>query len=241
MKRLFWLLPGVILGLIIFIPLSWVAPIALPANLTQAETTYRGTLWRGDITALRDINSVRYSLNPAKFLLGGAPVRAKVASTGLQIDGDFGQYAAEDIDFRINVANLPMPDPRLQGLAGQINVNIQEVEWGQGNKCKVLSGTSRTDVLTRNQALFSWEGPALAGPLSCDDAGNFIFNLAGKDDLQSVSAKISISASGDYNTDISVLTRDTDAAQVLPLFGFDEREQTPQGIEFRLVEQGKWR
>jgi len=241
MKRLFWLLPGVIAGLIVFLPLSWVAPMALPATLTQNETTYRGTLWRGDITDLRDIKSVQYRLNPVKFLAGGPPVQAKVTGTGLQIDGAFGQYAAKDMNFRINVANLPMPDPRLQGLAGQVNVNIQEIEWGKQAKCKVLNGTSRTDVLRRNRALFSWEGPALAGPLACDEMGNFVFNMAGQDDLQSVSATVSISASGQYNSDIRVVSRDVEAAQVLPLFGFEERGQTPEGVEFRLVEQGKWR
>jgi len=241
MKRLFWLIPGAFLALVVFLPLSWVAPLALPSALTQPETTYRGTLWRGNITALQDVDSVEYRLNPFRLLTGEPPVQATLTAAGLQAEGAVGQNGAKDLSFRINVANLPMPDPRLKGLAGQINVQIDEIKWDKQGNCEVLKGSARTDVLTRNRAIFSWEGPGLAGPLSCDASGNFVFNLVGKDDLQSITSQVSISASGQYNSDMKVLTRDSEAAQVLPLFGFEERGQTPQGAEFRLVEQGKWR
>lgn len=241
MRRLFWLLPGALLGLIVFLPLSWVAPLALPAVLTQPETTYRGTVWRGNITALRDVNSVEYQLKPLKLVGGRPPIQATLQATGLQAEGAIGQYAAKDMNFRINVASLPMPDPRLKGLAGQVIIQIDEVKWDKQGKCESLSGSARTDVLTRNRALFSWEGPGLSGPLSCDEGGNFVFNLAGNDDLQSITAKVSVSALGQYYSDMKVITRDTEAAQVLPLFGFEDRGQTAQGAEFRLVEQGKWR
>lgn len=241
MKRLLWLLPGCILGLILFLPLSWVAPLAIPSVLIQPDTTFRGTVWIGNMTALRDVESVKYKLNPLRLLMGGTPVQASVIATGLQAEGAIGQYAAKDMNFRINVSNLPMPDPRLQGLAGQIIVQFDKIKWDKQGKCEILDGSARTDVLTRNRALFSWEGPGLSGPLNCDEDGNFVFNLVGEDDLQSISAKVSISWNGQYFSDMKVVSRDQEAAQVLPLFGFDERGQTAQGVEFRLVEQGRWR
>lgn len=241
MQRLIWIMPGLLLGLIFFLPLSWVAPLALPASLVQDNTVYRGTVWNGNMTSLRDVDSVEYKLNPLGLLAGGTPVQASVVATGLQAEGAIGQYAAEDLNFRIDVSSLPMPDPRLQGLAGQVMVQFDEIKWDKQGKCEILSGSARTDVLTRNRALFSWEGPGLTGPLNCDADGNFVFNLAGEDDLQSITAKVSISWDGQYYSDMKVISRDSDAAQVLPLFGFEERGQTAQGAEFRLVEQGKWR
>lgn len=241
MRRLFWLLPGAILALLTFLPLSWVGSVALPASLTTAETSFRGTIWRGSVHNLRDVESVTYALRPLKIFGPGLPVEAELAATGLRANLEASRHQAANLRLQINVANLPLPDPRLRGLAGQISAVIDDVSWTETAQCKSIAGTASTDVLTRNKALFSWEGPRLSGPVSCSDEGDYVFELQGQDPRQTISATVSISAGGQYKSDIAVITRDDEAALVLPLFGFEERGETSNGMEFRLVEQGQWR
>jgi len=76
--------------------------------------------------------------------------------------------------------------------------------------------------------------------LKCGDDGAYVFALSGQDNTQIIEAKISISATGRYSSDITVTTRDQNAAMALPLFGFEENRATPQGRQFVLIEQGQW-
>ncbi len=241
MRKFLWFLPGVILALLAFMPLSWVGALFIPSSLTNTATQYQGTVWNGQITNLNDVRSVQYSFSPLKLLTGDYPVKAKFGATGLQGKASLSGSKAKDVNLQVNVANLPLPDPRLRGLAGQITAQIDSLEWSKDGRCKTINGTAQTDILTRNESLFAWSGPILSGPIRCDKAGNFVFSLQGQDNTQTIISIASISAVGDYQSDISVVTRDAEAAMVLPLFGFEVREQNPNGAEFRLVEQGKWR
>ncbi len=240
-RKLLWLLPGALIALLMFLPLSWLGPRLVPAELASDKTTYRGTIWNGVISDLKDVRSVEYIASPLKLLSAKPPIKARVTATGLQANADLGRTKAQDVSLQINVANLPLPDPRLKGLSGQITARIESVEWAKNGQCLTMRGTASSDVLTKNQRLFAWSGPVVAGPVSCDDGGVYVFNLSGNDAVQKIDAIVSISASGDYRSDMTVTTRDSDAVLVLPLFGFEDRGQKADGQEFRLVEQGKWR
>lgn len=241
MRKLFWLLPGLILAFVVFLPLSWVGPRVVPSQLTKADTRYQGTVWNGQINDLQDVETVTFTLNPFKFLGSDLPVDARLSANGLQANGKLAQSQAEDVSLRINVASLPLPDPRLRGLAGQMTAQLDTVEWSKDGQCQTVSGTVQSDILMRNRSLFSWTGPNLSGPISCDGNGGYLFAMSGKDDVQIIEANVSISALGTYKSDIQVVTRDQEATLVLPLFGFEERGQNAEGIEFRLIEQGSWR
>lgn len=240
MRKLFWLLPGAIIALLIFLPLSWVGPRLIPDAMTRTNTTYQGTVWKGAISNLRDVDAVNFHINPLN-IFGGSPVTARLKATGLEANALLGSRQAQDLNLRINVASLPLPDPRLRGLLGQITAQLDDVRWSKQGACQDAAGTAQSDILMRNQALFSWTGPRLTGPVQCNDAGDFQFLMSGTDSNQTIDADISISALGDYKSDIRVVTRDPEAALVLPLFGFEERGDSAEGVEFRLVEQGKWR
>lgn len=240
MRKLLWLLPSAFLALLMFLPLSWLGPSLVPAELTKAQTTYQGTIWKGTISNLQDVDTVNYQLNPLK-LFGGLPVSARMTATGLVANARLASNKARDVNLRINVASLPLPDPRLRGLSGQITAQLDQVSWTKEGACKSATGTAQSDILMRNKSLFSWTGPRLSGPVQCDDNNDYQFLMSGKDDIQTIKADISISVFGDYKSDIRVITRDSDAALVLPLFGFEERGESAAGMEFRLVEQGKWR
>ncbi|RKQ72129.1 type II secretion system (T2SS) protein N [Litorimonas taeanensis] len=241
MRFFLFILAGVVLGLVAFLPLSWVGPMVLPSAFKTNNTAYFGTVWKGGLLNLRDVNTVNYTLKPSALLRGGYPLEIELGAVGVEVSGFAAQNKARNLSMHMNVASLPLPDPRLKGLSGQINARVETVNWDKDGKCKSLSGTAQSDVLTRNRALFQWDGPVLSGPIGCDNAGDYIFNLSGQDDLQSITARISISALGQYKSDINVITRDEDAALVLPLFGFEDRGHKAEGREFSLVEQGQWR
>lgn len=241
MRKLLWTLPGILSAILFFLPLSWVAPFFIPTSVTTSQTDYQGTVWRGQIRDLRDIESVNYHLNPMKVLRGGRPVRVELRSPGLLVNGQASRQNAEGINFRINVASLPLPDPRLRGLAGQITAQIDQLSWTRDGSCREADGTVQSDVLTRNDSLFAWVGPNLSGTVSCTEEGRYVFALSGRDDLQTIRANVSVASQGSYQADLAVITQDADAAEVLPLFGFEARGESADGKEFRLVEQGNWR
>lgn len=231
---------GAITALLCFLPLAWVGPFIVPSTFSMDKTQYQGTVWSGGIIGLRDVESVKYTLKPLRYVTGDLPLQVDMSAPGLQAQGALARFKMEDFNLRIQVANLPLPDPRLKGLNGQITARVEMAEWDENMDCETVSGTARSDVLKQNQSLFAWTGPVLAGPLSCGDDGSFVFNLQGKDDVQIISADVSISAAGFYNSNMRVVTRDREAALVLPLFGFEEKGETSQGLEFSLVEQGRW-
>jgi hypothetical protein len=241
MRRLIWLIIGGLLALFYYLPLSWAAPFILPSNFTTDQTQYRGTVWSGALSNLRDVEAVNYSLKPLNLIRRKMPLEVNMKAMGLMASGQLSRHQIKDFDFKIDVSSLPIPDPRLKGLAGEVYAKIAQAKWDKANACTLVSGVARSNILTQNKSLFEWEGPILAGPISCDADGRVIFELKGEDNTQSIFVKVAISPFGEYNSDMRVITRDQEAALVLPLFGFEERGNSKNGVEFRLVERGKWR
>jgi hypothetical protein len=240
-RNLFWLVPGLLLGLLVFMPLSWLGPHIVPDNFKTQETRYSGTIWKGSVLSLRDVETVDFRLKPFSIFGGGHPLEVSVTAPGLQASALAASGKARDVTLQMNIASLPLPDPRLKGLSGQMTARVDKAKWAKDGQCEVFEGTVRSDALTRNRALFQWEGPVLSGPLSCAGDGQFLFDLSGQDELQNITAKILVSATGQYKSDIHVTTNDQDAAQVLPLFGFEALGVQNGANVFRLREQGNWR
>lgn len=241
MRKIFFLGLGALAALLCFLPLAWVGPFLVPSTFTTDKTQYRGTLWSGGAFSLRDLDRVNFKLKPFKYLSGDLPLQVDMSAQGMRADGALSRNKMEGFDFSINVANLPLPDPRLKGLRGQIITRVEQAKWDGNAHCTMISGTARSDVLKQNEAVFQWTGPALRGPISCGENGSFVFNLTGEDDIQSIAAIVSISAEGRYQSDMRVVTKDQGAALILPLFGFEQKGESAEGSEFSLVEQGQWR
>jgi len=241
MRKLFWLIPGGLMALLWFLPLSWIAPFVVPSAFTTDQTQYRGTLWSGTISALRDVDTVNYKLKPLNAIIGKMPLSVDITANGISARGGASNSEVKEFGFKINVSSLPLPDLRLRGLAGEIYGTVENARWDKDRACVSASGAATSNILTQNRALFAWEGPVLSGPISCDEAGSVIFDLKGADAVQSITVKVAISAAGQYHSDMRVVTKDPEAELVLPLFGFEERGRVQNSVEFRLVEQGQWR
>lgn len=241
LSKFLWCALGALIALLTCFPLSWVGPKVLPQTLMLENTRFKGTVWKGFVEPLRDLDSVAYSLHPLKFFSAQPPIKARLNATGLNVDGLLSRSRAQDVSMQINVSALPIPDPRLRGLAGRVDIRVIKAQWDASGECRNISGHVRTDVLLRNRGLFNWTGPELRGPISCGDDGQYQFTLTGRDDVQKINAFISISSDGQYKTDMSVITQNAEAALALPLFGFVEKSRNSDGLEFGLVEQGRWR
>jgi len=84
-----------------------------------------GTIWEGQISGLTDLDLVTYRFKPFMFILGQLPLTFSGIDKGLTVSGKAGMQRAEDISFTINIADLPLPDPRLGGLAGLGTARIE--------------------------------------------------------------------------------------------------------------------
>lgn len=233
-KRSFILviLLGAALGVITRLPLAWVAPHIMPDGLGD-NINYSGTLWRGKITGLDFIGAAQYKFNPRRVMKGGLPLSFQTASEAMKISGKASRNKIIGLNFIGQLANLPTTDGRLKGLTGDVNIQITALKFDKD--CESATGKASTDFLSRNKARWQWQGPVLSGPVSCEH-GDLIANLTGAENGQTVRADLRILTNGAYRADISVKTSLTEAAIVLPLYGFEKRNG-----EFKLTEQGKWR
>lgn len=223
---------GGLAGLVPHIPLAWVGPHVLPEELGQ-NIRYKGTVWNGAISGLDYLGEAQFSLCPKTWMKGGLPLSFQTQSSAIQISGLASQAALKDIRFAGELGGLPTRDGRLKDLIGQVDIRIDEMDYGKS--CNSAQGRAETDFLMRNEARWQWRGPKLSGPISCD-AGDMIVSLAGAENRQTIRADLRLSPLGTYNAEISVRTSQPGAGVVLPLYGFEQR-----GGEFKLTEQGQWR
>lgn len=229
-----WILPALLSGLIALftcLPLGWVAGLFVSDDVKAfaPDLAFHGTVWDGSVSGLP--------------VFGTANVRTALLSRNASIQaGEGANYlsaeltpkSATDLDLRVNFANLPLNDGRLQGLQGELIAKVSELNF-DGQSCVSAIGTLRTDVLQRNGGSIQWTGPELSGPVTCED-GALIAVMTGRDAEQTIEAKLRVAPDGVYHADISVKTSREEADAVLPLFGF-----TRSGGSFMLTEQGRWR
>jgi len=229
-----WILPALLSGLIAliaFLPLGWVAGLALPDTVKNVapDLSFQGTIWRPSVTGLPIFGSANLDISPLSR-------RALIQSGEGRnyLSADVSPSEAKDVDFRIDLSTIPFTDGRLQGLRGMLNAQISDMQI-ENQSCKSAAGTVTTDVLQRNGGTINWVGPELTGPIRCEN-GALIADLKGRDAQQNIAALIRMSPDNTYRADISVRTNRAEADAVLPIFGF-----TRSGQNFVLVEQGRWR
>lgn len=233
MRRLFFVFLAIvgIMTMVASLPLAWVAPKFVP-QIAGKNLNYSGTVWRGSVSGIDLLDHLNFQLNP-KSLFSKLPLRIDAGNGVNKLTARIGRTQAQDIDLRLNVAQLPLPDQRLTGMQGMVNIRISKAMFDE--VCYEAMGQVETDILQKNIQTFAWAGPNLKGPIYCQD-GNVIFDLSGRDNAQNIQAKITVEPAGAYRADINVQTSQIGAEAVLPLFGFS---RTSRG--FKLTEQGNWR
>jgi len=197
-------------ALISQLPLSWVAPHFLPAGVGQ-NIGYSGTVWNGQVKGLDYIGTANFQVNPKALVSGGLP-----------------------LTFVSQSPKLPTRDGRLKELAGNVNIQLSELQMKEGS-CAFAKGKASTDFLSLNRSRWRWQGPILEGPISCEE-GDLVVNLAGRENRQIIRADLRLSQNGSYGANITVQTDQAEAGVVLPLYGFEK-----QGRQYKLTEQGQWR
>ena len=224
---------GMIAGLISQLPLSWVAPRILPDGLGD-NVAYSGTVWAGQVRGLDYMGTASFQLQPKKIGSGGLPLTFTSQSPAMSISGQASRKIFKDIRFLGTLAKLPTRDGRLKQLAGQVNIQLRNIQIKDDN-CVFAEGEISTDFLALNRSRWQWQGPILSGPISCED-GDLLVNLSGQENRQIIRADLRLSHNGRYSANISVQTDQAEAGVVLPLYGFEK-----QGRQFKLTEQGQWR
>lgn len=224
---------GAIAGLVTQLPLSWVAPHFMPKGLGE-NITYSGTMWTGQVSGLDYIGRANFQLNPRALIGTGPALNFTSQSAAMSMSGKASPDHLKDIQFLGTLAKLPTRDGRLKELAGQVKIDIQELEI-KDKSCDFSQGQMSTNFLALNQSRWRWKGPELAGPISCE-GGDLVVSLSGRENRQIIRADLRLSANGTYNANIRVQTDQPEAGVVLPLYGFENK-----GREYQLTEQGQWR
>lgn len=229
-----WLLPALLCGLTALVacfPMRWAAALAMPdeVKIIAPELDIRGTIWQGSVSGLPIFGAANLDISPL-----ARRVNFNSGEGRNYLSGQLSPSSANNIDLRLDLAEVPFRDGRLQGLRGDVSVEIVEARL-EGQSCLSAKGMARTDVLQRNGGNIQWTGPELTGPIRCEN-GALVADLSGQDAQQSISATLRILPDGNYAADISVRTSRQEADAVLPLFGFSR-----SGQNFVLTEQGKWR
>lgn len=215
------------------LPLSWVAPSFMPDGLGQ-DIHYSGTVWNGRIKGLDYLGAVNFRLQPKAIVTGGIPLSFTTRSPAMSISGQASRKQLKDIRFTGTLAKLPTRDGRLKELAGQVDLDVSDMQIEDG-ACALATGQVSTDFLALNQSRWQWRGPKLAGPISCE-GGDVIAQLSGQENGQTIRADLRLSKDGSYAANIIVQTNQVEAGVVLPLYGFEAI-----GREYKLTEQGQWR
>ena len=216
---------GAVLGVVSQVPLAW----AVEGGVKQAdpEAAAHGTVWDGTLAHID-------GLPPISTRLRGTTMSLSADAHTLRLAAAASPQAIRDVSLSLPIATLARFDTRMQGLLGEVRLVADEIVIRDG-ACTSASGTAFTDVLAVNAANWEWRGPELSGPISCED-GSVVVAMNGSDASGQVTARVAISPSGPYRTDITMSGLDPRASAVLPLFGF----QPAGGGSFTLRESGAW-
>ncbi|MEP1230683.1 MAG: type II secretion system protein N [Litorimonas sp.] len=219
------------------LPLAWIGPHVVPAHMAQ-NARFHGTIWQGqaDMAFGKSRAPLTFKTSPAKLLTGREFLDFSVQNSGFNLQGLAGFKTAKDVQIDVAIAQLPLLDPRIRGLHGDIKAQVTQAKFG--SKCKTIEGQAETDFMQANEATWFWQGPKLAGPLLCDE-GDIVIDMRGQSvwdgNKQDISAQLRFKADGVYTVNMRVETKDKRAAVVLGFYGFE-----PDGIQFVLSETGRW-
>lgn len=218
-------------------PLAW-SPLSWLKNDLPFQPRFSGTIWQGQITHIPNIDALQVSVSPRRILKGAPAIEFSATQPALSLRGQAGVGRLRNVDAKGWIHWILPLDPRFQSIAGDYHLTFDELSYGVSGAqsgCQNARGQFSTDVLQRNVQIWRWRGPAMSGPIKCQD-GDFIAILSGDDGQQSIDVKTFLKVDGRYEVEINVHTRQVGAAALLPLYGFE-----PVQDGFRLNEQGRWR
>lgn len=229
-----WIIAAVIVmagGIISQLPLSVVGP---KIDIGGKTPQYGGTIWKGFMSGT-DAGVLEVQTSPGRLLSGKNPVHVWGGPEGLSIHAEAGLAGLRAIKLEGTMKALALRDPRVGGVQGDFKLDIPDMKVMQS--CDYANGTAWTDFLSRNAATLRWQGPALEGPVSCED-GRVIVDLSGQDQTAEITAKVIIGLEGSYRADITAkvaASLERFAAPSLTASGFHK-----SGGVYKLTEQGKW-
>lgn len=196
------------------------AGLAFAPKAFSAEQV-EGTIWGGEAERARlgrlSLGDVRLGLEPLALLAGRAAVRfeargdvegrgAAVLLGGSGLTGFTGSAPIEAL-------GLGIP------LTGRISFSRVDAMF-VGSACRQARGDVATDAFRASAATLRWQGPDLAGTLSCAEDGALVASLEGADGRASVAATLRLFADGRYALETRVAPSDDGLAMALPLGGF---------------------
>ena len=217
-------------------PLAW-TPLGKLKQFYQPAPSLSGTIWKGRISGLHNIDRLDIATSPKALLTAQPPISFSSTQPAMQIVGHIGFGRLENLKANGWLSWILPADPRFSGVTGTYSLLLEHIAFKTRDLeagCQSAKGEFSTDVLQKNAALWQWSGPVLSGPISCKN-GEIISLLSGQDKTQSLSVRTVMKPDGRYQAEFNVQTQEAGAALLLPLYGF---EPSPRG--FRLNEQGRW-
>lgn len=217
---------GALAGLLVQLPLSWFGQSALERLDAGAQAL--GTVWRGQLAYLDGLPTIATRL-------AGLGVAFEGADPTLELSGAARPGALDDLNLRFPVARLARFEPRLTGLDGHVVLALDRLGFGEAG-CTAAEGDASTDLLAANSAIWSWQGPQMSGPVTCEE-GALIVEMDGREGTDDAVARIALRPGGLIQAELTIRTSQPGAAVAMPLIGFDPAGQDT----YRLVSEGQWR
>ena len=235
MRKAAWLVGGIcaVGALIAQFPASWAARVTAAELLTD-EVQISGTIWQGRITGLEGVGPIDFQTYPRHLFSDKPLVTFYSQLSGMQAKGGARLGHISDLIFKGRVSTFSLLDSRLAGLGGIFDVAIDDIIY-EGETCSQAAGRASTDFLASNAAQWAWQGPALSGPVSCEN-GEIVLRMTGARDGQNIEMTLRSNLSGLYTNIAQVQTRDPNAQFALSLFGFVQNGQT-----YQLEQTGSWK
>lgn len=211
-----------VLLLIVFAPLRFALDRAQlgTRGLSAAEVT--GTIWSGELRGASyqglALGDARVGLRPLPLLVGR--VRLAVETLGGPAPGRAVMVSGGGRDGIVD-ANLVAPVQMLNAplpLLGDLRLEDVAVVFRDG-ACERASGRVTTNILQRSAGFLQWQGPELAGELTCRGR-SLAAPLTGARDGTRVALTLRFEGDGRYRADTRVLTVDPALGSALGLAGF---------------------
>ncbi len=226
-------------GVVVFVgALAWTAPLAVlagAANLSGRGISYdraQGTIWSGDLLGVRvagqPVGRVTLDLQRVALLRGRLDYAVEVAGPAGQGRGELvlavgGGLVVRDLVADVNLQAIERLDARLREVPSTLSLTVPELVAGRRLACERVDGRLRTDLLQRLGGRLNWQGPAMAGIVSCDGEGGYRLSLAnvdGPDEITLETRGSPVTAS--VSTKARVRTDNQTVADTLTLLKFQK-------------------
>ena len=217
-------------------------PLAVPLALIDApqltSTRAVGSVWDGQIQGLawrgRVLGDAAVRVRPLMLLLGRADIDGALAGSAVTGAGRITLWPNASTEVRdavltADVAMLPLVLP----LKGTLTIDARRLAFGDEG-CRAVDASVTTDTLAKSTAGISWQGPVLAGNITCT-AGTLMVPLAGTAGNDSVAVTLQLSADGGFQVKVDARTANENLKRMLSTAGFNA-----VGDGMTLIQNGRW-